>query len=128
MSQEAETAPSCTSLALIGKRAYLKEDPFLHLTLALSDIMAPLKIYWGSGSTPAWRVLVCMEEKGLSYESKLLEFSKSKSSHIKVSRVLPTELGLPAEERLLPYVIERAMSCASCLPHWGSQNRQMGLI
>ena len=42
--------------------------------------MAPLKIYWGSGSTPAWRVLVCLEEKGLSYESKILQFSKSELS------------------------------------------------
>ena len=43
--------------------------------------MAPLKIYWGSGSTPAWRVLCVLEEKGVDYESKLLEFSKSKLLH-----------------------------------------------
>jgi hypothetical protein len=33
-------------------------------------------IYWGSGSTPAWRVLACLEEKNLTYNSKLIEFSK----------------------------------------------------
>ena len=36
----------------------------------------PIKIFWGSGSTPAWRVLACMEEKNLDYESKIVEFSK----------------------------------------------------
>jgi glutathione S-transferase len=36
-------------------------------------------IYWGSGSTPAWRALVGLEEKGLEYTSKIIEFSKSTS-------------------------------------------------
>ena len=35
-------------------------------------------IYWGSGSTPAWKALVGLEEKKLSYESKVVEFSKGK--------------------------------------------------
>ncbi len=34
-----------------------------------------LKIYWGSGSGPAWRVLLAAELKKLPYESKLLSFS-----------------------------------------------------
>ncbi len=37
-------------------------------------------LYWGSGSTPCFRVLFALEEKGLEYESKLLEFSKSSFS------------------------------------------------
>ena len=36
-------------------------------------------IYWGSGSTPAWRVLICLEEKGLPYDSRIVEFSKRAS-------------------------------------------------
>jgi glutathione S-transferase len=36
-----------------------------------------IELYWGSGSPFAWRVMLTMEVKGLSYESKLLEFSKS---------------------------------------------------
>ena len=44
--------------------------------------MAPLKIYWGGGSPPGWRVLACMEEKGLTYDSKLLDLTKSES-HLK---------------------------------------------
>jgi glutathione S-transferase len=36
-----------------------------------------IELYWGSGSPFAWRVMLTLEVKGLSYESKLLEFSKS---------------------------------------------------
>ena len=76
--REAANASSCPSPACTGRR-YIEDTthPYI-LFLVLPDTMAPLKIYWGSGSTPAWRVLVCMEEKGLSYESKMLQFSKSK--------------------------------------------------
>jgi len=35
-----------------------------------------IKLYWGSGSPFAWRVMLTLEVKGLAYESKLLEFSK----------------------------------------------------
>ena len=35
-----------------------------------------IKLYWGSGSPFAWRVMLALEVKGLAYESKLLEFSK----------------------------------------------------
>lgn len=36
-----------------------------------------IELYWGSGSPFAWRVMLALEVKGLAYESKLLEFSKS---------------------------------------------------
>src|SRR4051794_37484747 len=36
-----------------------------------------IELYWGSGSPFAWRVMLTLEVKGLAYESKLLEFSKS---------------------------------------------------
>jgi glutathione S-transferase len=35
-----------------------------------------ITIYWASGSCPSWRVLSCLEWKGLHYESRLLEFSR----------------------------------------------------
>ncbi len=35
-----------------------------------------LELYWGSGSTPAWRVLLALAAKGLPYTSHLLSFSK----------------------------------------------------
>ena len=35
-----------------------------------------LEVYWGSGSPFAWRVLLTLEVKRLTYQSNLLEFSK----------------------------------------------------
>jgi glutathione S-transferase len=35
-----------------------------------------IELYWGSGSTPAWRALLALAVKGLPYESHLLSFSK----------------------------------------------------
>jgi glutathione S-transferase len=35
-----------------------------------------ITLYWASGSCPSWRVLFCLELKGLEYESRVLEFSK----------------------------------------------------
>ena len=35
-----------------------------------------IELYWGSGSPFAWRAMLILEVKGLTYESKLLEFSK----------------------------------------------------
>ncbi len=35
-----------------------------------------LELFWGSGSGPAWRVLLALEVKGVSYQSRLLSFAK----------------------------------------------------
>lgn len=35
-----------------------------------------LELFWGSGSPFSWRVLLALEAKRLSYESRLLQFSK----------------------------------------------------
>ena len=35
-----------------------------------------LEVIWGSGSPYAWRVLLALEAKGLSYESQLIQFSR----------------------------------------------------
>jgi glutathione S-transferase len=35
-----------------------------------------LEVIWGSGSPYAWRVLLTLELKGLSYESRLIQFSR----------------------------------------------------
>jgi glutathione S-transferase len=34
-----------------------------------------LEVFWGSGSTPAWRVLLTLAVKNIPYESRLLQFS-----------------------------------------------------
>lgn len=44
-----------------------------------------LEIFWGSGSPYSWRVLLAAEIKRLSYESRLLEFSKG---HLKTLEFL----------------------------------------
>ncbi len=43
-----------------------------------------IEVYWGSGSPYAWRVLLALEHKGLSYSGHLLEFSRQehKSPHM----------------------------------------------
>ena len=38
-----------------------------------------IELYWGSGSTPAWRVLLALAIKGLPFESRLLSFSKGET-------------------------------------------------
>ena len=35
-----------------------------------------LEVYWGSGSPPAWRVLLTLEAKKIPYVSRLLQFTK----------------------------------------------------
>ena len=35
-----------------------------------------LEVFWGSGSGPAWRVLLALTLKGVAFESRLLSFSK----------------------------------------------------
>jgi hypothetical protein len=34
----------------------------------------PRVLYWGSGSPPAWRVLIALHEKALSYRSEMITF------------------------------------------------------
>ncbi|KAK9818236.1 hypothetical protein WJX72_009208 [[Myrmecia] bisecta] len=46
-------------------------------------------IIWGSGSGPAWRVLIALEEKQLEYESRLIEFSKGEHKSTEVLALNP---------------------------------------
>jgi hypothetical protein len=39
--------------------------------------MSDRVLYWGSGSVPAWRILVTLHAKKLEFTSKMVEFSKS---------------------------------------------------
>ena len=54
--------------------------------------------------TPAWRVQVCMEEKGLQYESRQVEFSKSERT-----------LRHPHQQNYSSSVVPRAHGHALCL-------------
>ena len=44
--------------------------------LAVADPACPRVLYWGSGSPPAWRARLCLEEKRVTYRSILLSFEK----------------------------------------------------
>jgi len=48
-----------------------------------------ITLYWGSGSPPCWRVMLALEEKGLQYESKFLEFSKNQQKSEEVVKWNP---------------------------------------
>lgn len=46
-------------------------------------------LYWGSGSGPCWRVMISLAEKGIEYESKLLEFSKQQHKSPEILELNP---------------------------------------
>jgi len=51
---------------------------------AVDDTSCPRILYWGSGSPPAWRARLCLEECQVTYQSKLLSFEKRqhKTPHV----------------------------------------------
>ena len=75
-------------------------------------------LYWGSGSTPCWRVQIALAEKDLPYESKLMQFSKSApcpplaSSHS--VRQTRRHLARPCRDRSR---CDLCRSTSSCLDH-----------
>jgi glutathione S-transferase len=48
-----------------------------------------IELYWGSGSPFAWRVMLTLALKNLSYESKLLEFSRKENKDPAYLRLNP---------------------------------------
>eukprot|EP01111_Echinosteliopsis_oligospora_P012479 TRINITY_DN426_c0_g1_i1.p1 TRINITY_DN426_c0_g1~~TRINITY_DN426_c0_g1_i1.p1 ORF type:complete len:226 (+),score=47.27 TRINITY_DN426_c0_g1_i1:94-771(+) len=48
-----------------------------------------IRAYWGSGSAPAWRMLLCLEEKGLHYESHQLSFSNKEHKSPEILKLNP---------------------------------------
>ena len=66
---------------------------------AVPDGMAPLKIYWSGGSPFAWRLRACVEEKGVPYQAKLLDVSKS--THFPQHVILPMGTYSLKKERLM---------------------------
>ncbi|XP_057684480.1 glutathione S-transferase A-like [Corythoichthys intestinalis] len=69
-------------------------------------------LYWGEGSTPCWRVMIALEEKGLSnYTSKRLAFEKMEHKSAEVMALNPRGQ-LPTfkfEEKIINE------SCAACM-------------
>jgi glutathione S-transferase len=48
-----------------------------------------ITLYWGSGSPFSWRVLLALEHKGLSYESRLLQFDKQEHQSPQMLKLNP---------------------------------------
>ncbi|XP_078607001.1 glutathione S-transferase A-like [Branchiostoma floridae x Branchiostoma japonicum] len=47
-------------------------------------------LYWGAGSGPCWRAMICLEEKGLSdYTSKLISFDNKEHKSDEVLKINP---------------------------------------
>jgi glutathione S-transferase len=46
-------------------------------------------LYWGSGSVPCWRVQIVLEEKGVSYGSKMLSFEKQEHKNEDILKLNP---------------------------------------
>jgi glutathione S-transferase len=46
-------------------------------------------LYWGSGSTPCWRVQIVLEEKQLNYGDKLLSFEKKEHKSEEIMNLNP---------------------------------------
>ena len=72
-----------------------------------------LEVFWGSGSGPAWRVLLALAIKGVPYESRLLSFSKAEhkapellaiSQRGKVPIIRDGDFGLSESLAILTYL------------------------
>ena len=75
-----------------------------------------MHFYWGSGSPFAWRVHLCLEEKGLAYTSHLLSFSKgehktpehlARHPHGKVPALVDGDLTLYESSAIVEYLEDR---------------------
>lgn len=51
-----------------------------------------LEFFWGSGSPYSWRVMLALEHKRLTYESRLLEFSKQEHQSPQMLKLNPRGL------------------------------------
>jgi len=56
---------------------------------ATTDPACPLCLYWGSGSPPAWRARLCLEEKQIAYRSVMLSFEKQQHKTAQVLSLNP---------------------------------------
>ncbi len=46
-------------------------------------------LYWASGSPPCWRAMIVLDEKGLDYESRLIELGKKQHKSDEVLKINP---------------------------------------
>jgi glutathione S-transferase len=46
-------------------------------------------LYWGSGSTPCWRIQIVLEEKNVKYSQKMLSFEKNEHKSEEIMSLNP---------------------------------------
>ena len=92
-----------------------------------------LEVIWGSGSPYAWRVLVTLEVKRLSYESRLIQFSRG--DHRSPEHLALSPRGKVPVLRDGDYVLSESLAIMAYLdrkhpepPIFGRSAEQTGLI
>lgn len=46
-------------------------------------------LYWGSGSSPCWRIMLVLEEKNIAYGNKLLSFNDNEHKSEEILKLNP---------------------------------------
>jgi glutathione S-transferase len=92
-----------------------------------------LEVIWGSGSPYAWRVLLTLEVKGLSYESRLIQFSRG--DHRSPEHLALSPRGKVPVLRDGDYVLSESLAIMAYLdrkhsepPIFGGSAEETGLI
>src|SRR5437870_10444709 len=92
-----------------------------------------LEVYWASGSPFAWRVLLTLEAKRLSYQSKLLTFSKGEHKSPEYLAMNPR--GKVPTLKDGDFVLYESLAIMAYLdreyperPIFGSSSRETGII
>jgi glutathione S-transferase len=92
-----------------------------------------LEVIWGSGSPYAWRVLLTLEVKGLSYESRLIQFSRG--DHRSPEHLALSPRGKVPVLRDGAYVLSESLAIMAYLdrkhpepPIFGGSAEETGLI
>jgi glutathione S-transferase len=92
-----------------------------------------LEVIWGSGSPYAWRVLLTLELKGLSYESRLIQFSRGE--HRSPEHLALSPRGKVPVLRDGDYVLSESLAIMAYLdrkhpepPIFGGSAKETGLI
>jgi glutathione S-transferase len=92
-----------------------------------------IEVIWGSGSPFAWRVLLTLEVKGLSYESRLIQFSRG--DHRSPEHLALSPRGKVPVLRDGDYVLSESLAIMAYLdrkhpepPIFGTSAEETGLI
>jgi glutathione S-transferase len=72
-----------------------------------------LEVFWGSGSPFSWRVLLALEYKRVTYESRLLQFAKQEHKSPQMQRLNPR--GRVPVLRDGDYVVFESLACLAYL-------------